>query len=107
MDGTCIVDTPVVTGTKGVSDRETPSGGVWAIDAKMVDYYLVGQGYNTHVDYWMPFNGNVGIHDASWRDSFGGSIYLTNGSHGCVNTPYKAAKKIYENVSIGTPVIVY
>lgn len=107
VDGTCIVDTPVVTGTKGVADRETPSGGVWAIDAKMVDYYLVGQGYNTHVDYWMPFNGNVGIHDASWRDSFGGSIYLTNGSHGCVNTPYKAAKKIYENVSIGTPVIVY
>lgn len=107
VDGVCIVDTPVVTGMKGVADRETPSDGVWAIDAKMTDYNLVGEDYNSHVDYWLPFNGNVGVHDADWRDEFGGSIYKTNGSHGCVNTPYSAAKKIYENVSIGTPVIVY
>lgn len=109
VDGTCIVDTPVVTGTKGVSDRETPKDGVWAIDAKMTDYYLVGEDYNSHVDYWLPFNGNVGIHDADWREmeEFGGATYLTDGSHGCVNTPYHAVKKIYENVIIGTPVVVY
>lgn len=107
VDGVCIVDTPVVTGTKGIADRETPSDGVWAIDAKMTDYNLVGEDYDSHVDYWLPFNGNVGVHDADWRSEFGGGIYKTNGSHGCVNTPYKAAKKIYENVSIGTPVIVY
>ncbi len=107
VDGVCIVDTPVVTGTKGVEDRETPRDGVWAIDAKMTDYNLVGEDYDSHVDYWLPFNGNVGVHDADWREEFGGNIYTTNGSHGCVNTPYRAAKKIYENVSIGTPVIVY
>lgn len=109
VNGNCIVDTPVVTGTDGVEDRETPSDGVWAIDAKMTDYYLVGEDYNSHVDYWLPFNGNVGVHDADWREpeEFGGNTYKTNGSHGCVNTPYKAAKKIYENVTIGTPVIVY
>ncbi|MBQ8662920.1 MAG: peptidoglycan binding domain-containing protein [Eubacterium sp.] len=109
VDGVCIVDTPVVTGTAGVADRETPRDGVWAIDAKMTDYYLVGEDYNSHVDYWLPFNGNVGIHDADWRtpEEFGGATYKTNGSHGCVNTPYNAAKKIYENVTIGTPVIVY
>lgn len=107
VDGVCIVDTPVVTGTKGVEDRETPRDGVWAIDAKMTDYNLVGEDYDSHVDYWLPFNGNVGVHDADWREEFGGVIYHTNGSHGCVNTPYSAAKKIYENVSIGTPVIVY
>lgn len=109
VDGVCIVDTPVVTGTKGVEDRETPKDGVWAIDAKMTDYYLVGEDYNSHVDYWLPFNGNVGVHDADWREmeEFGGQTYVTNGSHGCVNTPYYAAKKIYENVTIGTPVVVY
>lgn len=107
VDGECIVDTPVVTGNINIEGRATPSGGVWAIDAKMTDYNLVGEGYNSHVNYWMPFNGNVGIHDATWRDSFGGSIYKTNGSHGCVNTPINNAKKIYENVSIGTPVVVY
>lgn len=107
VDGVCIVDTPVVTGTETVADRMTPRGGVWSIDAKMTDYNLVGEDYDSHVDYWLPFNGNVGIHDADWRTEFGGSIYKLSGSHGCVNTPFAAAKKIYSNVSIGTPVIVY
>lgn len=107
VDGVCIVDTPVVTGTETVEDRMTPRGGVWSIDAKMTDYNLVGEDYDSHVDYWLPFNGNVGIHDADWRTEFGGSIYKTSGSHGCVNTPFAAAKKIYSNVSIGVPVIVY
>ena len=105
-DGVCIVYTPVVTGnpTKG---NATPSNGVWSIDAKMQNYTLVGEGYRSPVDFWMPFNGNVGIHDMQTRAYFGGTIYLTNGSHGCINTPYANAKTIYENVSIGTPVIVY
>jgi lipoprotein-anchoring transpeptidase ErfK/SrfK len=56
----------------------------------------------------MPFNGGVGLHDAdSWRSSYGGSIYKTNGSHGCINLPLSAAKTIYETVSAGWPVIVY
>ena len=41
------------------------------------------------------------------RSEFGGSIYKTRGSHGCVNTPYSAMKTIYENVKIGYPVVVY
>lgn len=106
-DGSLIVDTPVVTGNINIKGRATPSGGVWAIDARITDYYLTGEGYRSHVNFWLPFNGNVGVHDATWRDSFGGSIYKTNGSHGCVNTPYENAKKIYEAVTIGTPVIVY
>jgi hypothetical protein len=56
----------------------------------------------------MPFTGNVGIHDADgWRSSYGGEIYKTNGSHGCVNTPYEAAKTIFETISVGTAVVVY
>ena len=105
-DGVCIVYTPVVTGNPNKGNA-TPSNGVWSIDAKMQNYTLVGEGYRSPVDFWMPFNGNVGIHDMQTRAYFGGTIYLTNGSHGCVNTPYQNAKIIYENVSIGTPVIVY
>ena len=105
-DWECIVDTPVVTGNPSRGNG-TPTGGVWAIDAKMRNYTLVGQGYRAPVDYWLPFNGNVGIHDLQSRGAFGGSIYLYAGSHGCVNTPYDAVSVIYENVSIGTPVIVY
>ncbi len=55
----------------------------------------------------MPFNGDVGIHDMQTRAYFGGTIYLTNGSHGCVNTPYEQAQTIFNTVSVGTPVIVY
>ena len=49
----------------------------------------------------------IGIHDASWRTSFGGSIYKSKGSHGCINTPFEAVKTIYENSYTGIPVIVY
>lgn len=105
-DGVCIVDTPVVTGNPN-KDCATPSGSVWAIDAMKRDAILEGEGYEAPVDYWMPFNGDVGIHDFKERGAFGGTIYLTNGSHGCVNTPYDAVQRIYEAVNIGTPVIVY
>ena len=47
----------------------------------------------------------AGLHDASWRSSFGGSIYKTNGSHGCVNMPYSVAKAIYENIEDYTTII--
>ena len=105
-DGVCIVDTPVVTGNPN-KDNATPSGSVWAIDAMKRDAILEGEGYEAPVDYWMPFNGDVGIHDLKERSEFGGTIYLSNGSHGCVNTPYEAVQTIYSAVSIGTPVIVY
>ena len=105
-----VVETPVVTGNPNKGNG-TPYGSVWAIDAKKEDAVLgtiETMGYASPVNYWMPFNGNVGIHDADgWRSSYGGDIYLTNGSHGCVNTPEPAAKTIYETVSIGTAVIVY
>ncbi len=106
VDGVCVVSTPVVTGNS-VRGYDTPSGGVWAVDARVTDYTLSGQDYNTEVSYWLPFNGNVGIHDATWRSSFGGTIYKTSGSHGCVNTPLSAMKTVYENVQIGYPVVVY
>ena len=106
VNGECVVDTPVVTGNpnKGNSTLK----GCYAIDAKKSPAVLKGQGYESHVVYWMPFNGNQGIHDAdNWRSSYGGSIYLSNGSHGCVNTPRNKVKRIYQEVDIGTPVIVY
>ncbi len=106
QNGTLIVDTPVVTGNPNLNNA-TPSGGVWAIDAKMTDFTLTGPDYRVPVNYWMPFNGNVGIHDLQSRYYYGGSIYLYGGSHGCVNTPLDAVRDIYNAVSVGTPVIVY
>ena len=55
----------------------------------------------------MPFNAGIGIHDASWRSVFGGNIYKSNGSHGCINSPYYLAKAIFDNIETGTPVVCY
>ena len=68
---------------------------------------LRGPGYASPVSYWMPFDGGIGLHDATWRYKFGGEIYKTNGSHGCVNMPLSTAKTIYENIESDTPIIVY
>ena len=57
--------------------------------------------------YWMPFNGNIGLHDASWRDAFGGHIYYMKGSHGCINLPTQKAAEIYDQVEKGEAVVVY
>ena len=110
-DGQCIVETPVVTGNPNREGSATPYGSVWAIDAKKRDATLGTidtMGYSSPVKYWMPFNGNVGIHDADgWRSEYGGDIYLRRGSHGCINTPEDQVAKIYDAVEIGTAVIVY
>jgi lipoprotein-anchoring transpeptidase ErfK/SrfK len=55
----------------------------------------------------MCFRPHYGLHDASWRDEFGGDIYEEDGSHGCVNLPTSAAATLYDLVDYGTPVIVF
>lgn len=85
---------------------DTPEG-IYGITYKEQDAMLVGENYETPVSYWMPFNGNIGLHDAIWRDSFGADIYKKSGSHGCVNMPYLKAKELYGEIAKGTPVICY
>lgn len=55
----------------------------------------------------MPFAYNIGIHDASWRNTFGGTIYKTSGSHGCINVPPAFAEQLFNAVDKGTPVVAY
>lgn len=104
-DGSLVVEADFVSGneSKGWS---TPAG-AYPLTYKERNATLKGEGYATPVSYWMPFNGGIGLHDAGWRNSFGGTIYKTNGSHGCVNLPPAAAKTIYENISAGIPVLCY
>ncbi len=105
VDGECLVDTDIVTGCTG-KRMGTPEG-IYSVYSMQRNRTLRGPGYASFVKYWMPVNGNIGIHDASWRKSFGGEIYKKNGSHGCINTPYKAMKEIYDNVEIGIPVVMF
>ena len=71
---------------------------------------LVGDDYRTEVKYWMALTySGVGIHDSTWRSDseYGGTTYQGNGSHGCINTPYDIAEKIYKTISPGIPVVIY
>ncbi len=104
-DGVLALDAPCVTGCVGKGT--ITHVGVYPIYSKETDRDLVGENYRSHVNYWMPFNAGEGLHDATWRSSFGNSIYLTNGSHGCVNLSKSVASQLYDLVEVGTPVFVY
>ena len=113
QDGNCVWDSKCVTGTATDPDRATPTG-VFALKYKQRDRVLRGRinpqtgkpSYESPVAYWMPFNGNIGLHDANWRSSFGGNIYLKSGSHGCINLPTKNAKTLFELITPGTVIVV-
>ena len=105
INGKLIVETDFVSGNTS-RGWDTPTG-AYGITYKDKDAVLNGADYSTPVTYWMPYAGNVGMHDATWRDDFGGSIYKRNGSHGCINLPKAKAKIIFENVTAGFPVLSY
>ncbi len=104
-DGKLVVESDFVSGNLA-KGHDTPTG-AFGLTYKTMNAVLRGPDYETPVTYWMPFNGDVGMHDATWRNKFGGSIYKTSGSHGCINLPASAAKKIYETIDKGYAVLVY
>lgn len=104
-DGKLVIDTDFVSG-RVIRGNATPCG-IFGLTYKTKDATLRGSTYESHVDYWMPFNGNIGMHDATWRSTFGAAIYIRNGSHGCINLPHSAAETIYDAIEKDYPVIVY
>ncbi|MBE5980599.1 MAG: hypothetical protein E7249_15940 [Paenibacillaceae bacterium] len=104
-DGRLIAQGPVVTGNPNRGNATVT--GAYMLNYKQEGAVLSGPGYEAGVQYWMPFYGNIGIHDAKWRRAFGGEIYKKNGTHGCVNAPYYLAKTIYKYIESGIPIICY
>ena len=100
-----IAEGDIVSGN--VNNNSATPAGIYSLAYKQKDTVLRGEGYASPVNFWMPFNGGIGIHDASWRYNFGGNIYIANGSHGCINAPYDLANKIFSNIEQGTPIVCY
>ena len=112
QDGQLVWDAPCVTGNLS-KHYDTPEG-IYGLYYKQQDKVLRGAKradgtyeYESPVKYWMPFNGGIGLHDADWRSSFGGTIYKTNGSHGCVNLPPSKTKELYDYLYKNVPVICH
>lgn len=113
IDGELYVESDFVSGTYHNASRRTP-GGIFLLTYKQKDRVLRGEQkedgtyeYESPVSFWMPFNRGIGLHDASWRGSFGGTIYKYSGSHGCINLPYKKAQAIYSEIDKETPIICF
>lgn len=112
VNGSVVTSSPIVTG-KPSEGSATPQG-VYSIRYCKRNAVLRGPKkedgtyeWESPVAFWMPFNGAIGLHDATWQSAFGGSRYLTHGSHGCVNLPYNIAETVFNNVSAGTPVVCH
>lgn len=106
QDGKEVISTGIISGLPQ-EGRETPTG-VFKIWSRETNRDLEGEDYSSPVKYWLPINWTgVGLHDASWQESFGGDLYKTLGSRGCINMPLEEVKKLYEMVKIDTPVVVY
>lgn len=103
--GSLVIDTDIVSGN--INRGNGSPDGIFKIVYCQRNATLVGEDYESKVKYFMPFAYNVGIHDASWRNAFGGEIYKKSGSHGCINVPEEAAKTLIDAMDLGTPVIAY
>lgn len=107
-----ILEADCVTGDVAAG-HNTPLG-IYYLDYKKPNTTLTDNAtYWSYVNYWMKFNGGIGFHDALWRydkngvGHFGGDIYKTDGSHGCVNMPIDAAETLYEFIDSTMPIIIY
>lgn len=105
IDGELVIETDFVSGLPR-DGRETATG-VFMIPYKKSPETLTGDTWEEEVTYWMPFHDGQGLHDAPWRNEFGGNIYQTGGSHGCINLPPAAAAVIYENMQERMPIFLY
>lgn len=109
-----ILSSPMVSGYPELSPTPT---GTYHILEKEKDITLYpsqpdkdgSKAEPVHVSYWIQFtsDGLYGFHDASWRTQFGGTIYQTDGSHGCPNLPTDFAAQLYEAADIGMKVYIH
>lgn len=113
VDGEMVYTCKIVSGQTNPEVRKTLPG-VYKVWQKRTNYTMTssnsaGDSWSVKCNYWTRVSiVGIGLHDSTWRGSnFGGEIYKTNGSHGCINMPLAGAKYIYENVDMSTPVVMY
>lgn len=109
INGQVVMDNDFVSGTETDPDRRTPRGvcQILSREKNVVLGTMEVQGYACPVDYWMPFNWlGCGFHDL-YRGAYGGSIYMYNGSHGCLNLKHSVAQELFDTVEVGMPVLVH
>ena len=110
LEGALVLETPIVSGNIGT--LTVP--GAYQVWQKLEKTDLRGYNPRTEkeyvqpVDYWIAFDNNgQGIHDAQWQSQFGGNVYQSSGSLGCINTPLSAMQEVFQIVYVGMPVMIF
>lgn len=103
-DNEIVLYCDVVTGKPGHDTNE----GLTEVLSKTYNRPMVGPGYRLDVEYCIEFNTSEEcFHDNRNRSEFGGEIYKTNGSLGCVNMKLEDVKVLDEHSEVGTKVITH
>ncbi len=111
-DGELKLESLIVSG-QTTSQARTTEAGVYRVWFKATDYRMKasnsdGESWDSTCSYWTSVSPvGIGLHDTQHRTAFGGEIYKTNGSQGCINMPLDKAKYVYDNVDYDTPVVMY
>ncbi|MDD3338809.1 MAG: L,D-transpeptidase family protein [Lachnospiraceae bacterium] len=108
-NGSLIFEADFISGLPSDPDRKTPEG-IYQLYYKQRDHVMKAAdgSYETPCSYWMPFNGGIGFHDAIWQtEGFGGNLYETRGSHGCINMSLENAAKLYDLISAKTLILCF
>ena len=105
-DGTPTADAQIVSGNPFVPNCATPVGCYTTGEMKS-GCTVNGEDYPSAVNYWIPFDGNLGISDAPWRMDFGGQLYEFEGTHGSICAPSDQVQIIFSNVEKNTPIVIY
>ena len=103
-----------VSGNMSYADRQTHAG-IFTLYYKKSPDVLRGTmkadgtyEYESKVEYWMPFDGGIGFHDASWQPYFGGNRFREGGgSHGCINLPADKAAELYNRIDESVPIVCF
>ncbi len=114
QDGSIILESDIVSGDMQYAKRQTPPG-IFQLYYKKSPSVLKGKmlengkyEYERPVTYWMPFNGGIGFHDASWQPYFGGNRFREGGgSHGCINLPADKAAELYNRIDESVPIVCF
>lgn len=113
QNGADIFESDIVSGDMRYTDRQTPSG-IYTLYYKKSPDVLRGKQlangkyeYESKVNYWMPFNGGIGFHDADWQPYFGGDRFMEGGSHGCINMPPEKAAELYQIIEYNVPIVCF
>ena len=113
VNGGIAMQCDVVTGAPDAS-KVTPAG-VYYVSEKLSPTVLIGETqadgkpeYEQEVDYWMRVTqSGIGFHDADWQLAFGGDLYLSRGSHGCINMSKYDAQTLYSMIELGVPAVIH